>query len=279
MKFNIAILIALLVGLAACTSVALATDPLKYDKTFLDRDPDGDKVPTWEEFLVGTDPYNSDSDNDGLPDYWELEYSQWRNPDPNALLDPTDSSDAHADYDYDPSSNGTGFNQGEREAEFKAVQSLKHGQAVTWPSDSEVTFTMPMFEEAGPHYDNYEEYYRPYTYTDPDTSQDSIRYMHTNPTKPDTDGDLILDPDDYEPLGWKNDGLSPGGSDVVEHSDGTKLKENTIVEDNTEIPYIAPVVPTNYEIFEIDLEQINNNKKSQPTNKDEHLIDIDNDGI
>jgi len=64
-----------------------------------------------------------------------------------------------------------------------------------------------------------------------------------------------------------------------EYNHGTKLNEDTMVEDNIETPNIEPIVPTNHEIFEIDLEQINKNKKSQPTNKNEQPIDIDNDGI
>ena len=55
----------------------MAGDPLNKDTQFLNSDPDGDSITTWEEFTVGTDPFNTDSDNDGLPDWWELEYSKW----------------------------------------------------------------------------------------------------------------------------------------------------------------------------------------------------------
>jgi hypothetical protein len=277
MRFNIAILIALILALAALTSTAMAGDPLKKDKLFLNSDPDGDGIETWEEFTVGTDPFNTDSDNDGLPDWWELEYSHWKNPDPNALLDPTDSSDAHGDLDYDAVSNGTGFNQGEREAEFKAIQQLKGGQPVSWPSDPDMLFTQPAPGEDGPHYDNYEEYYRPYTDL---VNENVIRYMHTNPTKPDTDGDLILDPDDYEPLGWANDGVSPGGNDVPEIAGTSKNTPTQKDTDNVPEQHIEAIVPSN---FDIDIEQTpisnSNPKTSSTNNKNEYLPDIDNDGI
>ncbi len=99
----------LILFFALFSSVAFAGDPLINDKRFLYSDPDKDYVETWEELTVGTDPNNLDSDNDGLPDYWELEYSKWRNPKTNALMDPTDASDAHLDFDYDLSSDVQGM--------------------------------------------------------------------------------------------------------------------------------------------------------------------------
>lgn len=262
----------------AFTSVAMAGDPLdsQGDLAFLMSDPDGDQIITIDEFTYGTDPFNTDSDNDGLPDWWELEYSPWLNPDPNALMDATDPKDAHDDFDYDPSSNGSGYNVGEQDATFKAVQKLKGGQLVAWPSNPDVLFTQPVFNEQGPHYDNYEEYYRPYTDVD---AGNVIRYMNTNPTKPDSDGDGILDPDDFEPLGWKNDGTSPGGNDLFNINTNNNLDNLDIeTEDNSAIiePYEPPEPNEDFEIF---VEQSNVESQSSSEDSKSHLKDIDNDGI
>jgi parallel beta-helix repeat protein len=45
-------------------------------------DPDNDKLSNYAEYLNGTDPKNDDSDNDDLPDGWEVQYN----------LDPTDDT-------------------------------------------------------------------------------------------------------------------------------------------------------------------------------------------
>lgn len=278
MRFKISIIIiASILALTAFASLVMASDPLEKDEAFLNRDPDRDTVPNWEEFWVGTDPYNSDSDNDGLPDWFELEYSQWRNPDHNALMDPTDSSDAHLDFDFDPKSNGT---QGERDAEFKAVLNLKDGRDMVWPSDPSFKFITILPHEDSKHYDNYEEYFRPYTQVE-DGKPDVIRYMHTNPTDEDTDGDLFLDPDDFEPLGWRNDGLSPGGNDGPENPGHTEVKKpNTVDNKPIKEPLIEPIVPTNNEIFEIEIEQSTSEPKQKSNNdKGKYPQDIDNDGI
>jgi hypothetical protein len=271
MRLNIAILIALLIALTAFTTAAFAGDPLKEDKEFLLSDPDGDGITTWEEFKIGTDPFNTDSDNDGLPDWWELEYSPWMNADPNALMDPTSSKDAHYDYDYDAVSNGTGYNVGERESQFQAVKKPMD----YWPANPDVTVTQAMFDEEGPHYDNYEEYYRSYTYVDPEDSTQSVRYMHTNPTKPDTDGDGILDPDDYEPLGWANDGISPGGFDINDNT-GTDDELNHPYED---VELADQTYHGSIEKYEFEIDIATPNNPNQENKKDKDLEDIDNDGI
>jgi hypothetical protein len=146
-----------------------------------------------------------------------------------------------------------------------------------WPSNPDVITTQPVFLEEGPHYDNYEEFYRPYTYVDPETSISSIRYMHTNPTKPDTDGDGLLDPDDYEPLGWANDGISPGGADLEAKKTSTNDDLNHPNE-NLELakePYYGTSEHFDFEIKIVPTTSTN----SQNTNKNNDLPDIDNDGI
>jgi hypothetical protein len=49
-------------------------------------DSDGDRLPDWYEFIVGTDRYNADSDWDGMTDDWEIAHN----------LNPNDPSDANA---------------------------------------------------------------------------------------------------------------------------------------------------------------------------------------
>jgi hypothetical protein len=41
------------------------------------KDPDGDGLDNWDEYELGTDPLNWDSDNDGLPDGWEIQMRKW----------------------------------------------------------------------------------------------------------------------------------------------------------------------------------------------------------
>jgi hypothetical protein len=55
------------------------------------RDADGDGLANTNEWLVGTDVFDTDSDNDGLPDGWEVAYS----------LNPTNGTDGASDFDMD----------------------------------------------------------------------------------------------------------------------------------------------------------------------------------
>jgi hypothetical protein len=274
MKINMAILIGIVLVVMAFSSSAMAGDPLEEDEEFLNSDPDEDFLRNWEEFLVGTDPFNPDSDNDGLPDYWELEYSQWRNQNKNAQLDPTNSADAHLDFDYLGRPEGIGFMRGESEAEFNAIRTLYGGKKVTWPADPTVDFITPVFDEEGPHYDNYEEYYRPYTDL---VDHNVIRYMHTSPIYSDTDGDGILDPDDSEPLGT-NDGTHPGGIDIIETSGTSDVfeTESDLQINGIEIKDIKPIVPDN---VNIDIAQADIVTESFKNKVEKNLPDIENDGI
>jgi hypothetical protein len=40
---------------------------------FIQMDPDNDGLPTWQERLIGTDPWNPDTDGDSLKDGWEVQ--------------------------------------------------------------------------------------------------------------------------------------------------------------------------------------------------------------
>ena len=54
-------------------------------------DPDRDGVSNIREYLAGSNPLLVDSDGDGMPDAWEIQYA----------LNPADARDADGDYDFD----------------------------------------------------------------------------------------------------------------------------------------------------------------------------------
>ncbi|UCH88948.1 MAG: hypothetical protein JSV49_12055 [Thermoplasmata archaeon] len=195
-------ILTLLIFVILCASVmnlALASDPLNPDDSDSDADKDG--LVMWEEYLNGTDPNNADSDNDGLPDGWEV----FNN------LDPTNPNDARQDMDYQVPDQGTGI-AGEIDAKFTAVRNSFD----VWPSDGITQVAADL------KYDNYEEYYRAFTYMagtkiTPETHPygmelppggEWVIFSYTDPQEPDTDGDTLLDPDDLEPHNFANDGTS-----------------------------------------------------------------------
>ena len=239
---------------------AMAGNPLKKDEEFLESDPDMDYIPTWMEFILGTDPYNADSDNDGLPDNWEYEN----------LMDPADASDAHLDYDYLPQVEGL---VGERDCEW-GFQAIKKDIDV-WPANRGISFDELVFIEDGTHYDNYEEYYRPYH---DQNDGNKLKLMHTNPRNPNSDGDNLLDPDDWEPLNYPNDGLGAGGVDKPKIIENEKVNKEKGPEVANKIQQITPVIPQN-EDFDFQLQYNYEIKIDSPTQDENKAVDMDNDGF
>jgi RHS repeat-associated protein len=77
-----------------CYSTALSSNDVASIVEFAS-DPDKDGLTNQEEYNSGTDPNNSDTDDDGMPDGWELDN----------VLNPLDDSDASGDADNDDLSN------------------------------------------------------------------------------------------------------------------------------------------------------------------------------
>ena len=90
----------------ACQS--MATNPMDGNDAYAD--PDHDGIPNIIEYEWNTDPLNPDSDNDGLPDGFEIMYRGDRYI--TEGLNPMDPADAYRDYDwntveYIPGENGS----------------------------------------------------------------------------------------------------------------------------------------------------------------------------
>src|SRR5713226_1031088 len=68
--------------------VAHALDPRVNDAN---NDPDNDGLTNLQEYQLGTDPNNADTDGDGMPDGWEVAHG----------LNPLDPNDANLDTDGD----------------------------------------------------------------------------------------------------------------------------------------------------------------------------------
>lgn len=246
MRIKLSLILAIFLALALCTGLAYAGDPLDPNDTE-GGDWDRDGLDYQDEFEFGTDPYNSDTDNDGLPDGWEHMNE----------LDGTDARDAHYDADGEDDGNITG----EKRAQFSEVRKIID----KWPSDGTTTIYEPILHEQEPHYDNYEEFYRAYYDLEP---PHGLLYMHTNPNMPDTDGDGIMDPDDAEPLSAANDGTcdDEGCGDTEPEE---PIMKNTVDIGNSEI--------TSY-TWDTDFAAFNDQSSATTTDKN-MLPDADNDGL
>ena len=96
MKKRMAILAGTLLLAVSFFGMVSAIDPLDGNDSYLD--PDHDGVSNVQEFEWGSDPNNPDSDNDGLPDGWEILYG--RGTGGLSGLDPMDPTDANDDSDW-----------------------------------------------------------------------------------------------------------------------------------------------------------------------------------
>jgi hypothetical protein len=264
-RFSVGLLVGMIFIMGFGT-IAYSENTNSNDMSFLFSDPDGDWIETWMEYVLGTDPYNSDSDNDGLPDGWEYEYE----------LDPADSSDAHLDYDYYPMDN---FTQGEYESNFNAIE----GEVFVWPVNTEIKFTDLVFNENSIHYDNYEEYYRPYYDRD---DKFKLKIIHTFPNNPDSDDDQLLDPEDPEPLKYndfKNDSVAMDQTNECDQNQAPKIDKSNnritnVENDYNDIELIEIYTEISENKFDIKIEQTESNQQLL-VNDAEYFADLDNDGI
>lgn len=176
LKKILILLISVIISLSAINLV-LAGNPFNPNDAFID--PDGDGLNNQEEYMAGSDPYNADSDNDGIDDYWEVEN----------LMNPVDPRDAHKDFDYIV--NDSIICNGEIDSEFSEINYYFN----VWPSDEKTVFGTDK------HYDNYEEYYRMSDVKLADGEWIVVEpyIARTGANEPDYDGDNILDPDDRAP--------------------------------------------------------------------------------
>jgi len=168
-----------------------------------DYDDDGDGLLTWEERLLGTDPYDDDTDYDGMNDTFEFIHA----------LDPLSSADAGQDADGDQLTNameaalglnprmadtdGNGISDGDEDYDSDGLTNLGELQAGTDPRDfdSDDDF-MPDGWEVQHQLD-------PTSPQDAgsDPDQDGLTNLQeyqngTNPRVSDTDGDGVSDADE-----------------------------------------------------------------------------------
>ncbi|MEM3341183.1 MAG: FG-GAP-like repeat-containing protein, partial [Thermoplasmata archaeon] len=158
----------------------LAPNPYYADDATTDAD--GDGLTNYEEYLIGTKASDPDTDNDGMPDGWEVRYRRFVNGTYN--LDPKDPNDALLDPDHDgfnwtnrynnPNVNYTDtdglikFNYGVRD--WNRDGKISPGENDSFPNLLEYMFGIDK------NYDGINDY---------DTT--------TDPNNPDTDGDGIID--------------------------------------------------------------------------------------
>ncbi len=113
---------------------------------------------------------------------------------------------------------------------------------MVWPDNPNILFVQVLDSETGPHYDNYEEYYRPYLVPE---NQGIIRFCHTNPLNPNTDGDLLSDPDDPWPLNFPHGGLDNNTNNSEQPNDQEQNDNENKESEKLSVIYVEPIIPLN----------------------------------
>lgn len=190
-------------------------------------DSDGDGIPDDEEIANGTNPNDTDSDDDGLEDSFEEEHSGGNGS--QTELDPRDS-----DSDDD------GILDGDEDFDNDGLTNSEEQQQGTDPNDSDTDGDGLL---DGEEVDGC--IYEPNT-----TTCGTTTFPPTNPTDPDTDNDGIFDEEDVTNSGGNNNTSNPYDPDTDndglldgEEINGCLFNSNTTQCSNYTFPPTNPVDP------------------------------------
>ncbi|MHA2251382.1 MAG: FG-GAP-like repeat-containing protein [Candidatus Kariarchaeaceae archaeon] len=184
-----------------------------YTRNLESVDPDLDFLSTYSEEIFKTDPLNNDTDEDGLPDGWEVTFS----------LDPS-LNDANSDSDLDELTNIQEFNYKTNPTDDDSDgDSMHDGWEVRYGLDPRIAAT-PSDDLDEDGLDDITEYFYKTEPNNTDTDNDmlsdgeEVHQSGTNPKNKDHDGDTLYD-------GWEvHYGLDPkNSSDKHEDLDNDNL--------------------------------------------------------